>query len=65
MLQKLPSVWGKYQDSEDQVYASGKKQNKTKQIAALTKQTRVFSEFSGLCPFSSLLEVSIQLSMSL
>lgn len=61
MLQKLPSVWGKHQDTGDQVCASGKKT----QIAALTKQTRVFSEFSGLRPFSSLLEVSIQLSMSL
>lgn len=38
---------------------------KKTQIAALTKKTRVFSEFSGLRPFSSLLEVSIQLSMSL
>lgn len=25
MLQKLPSVWGKHQDTEDQVYASEKK----------------------------------------
>lgn len=61
MLQKLPSVWGKHQDT-DQVCVSGKKKN----LNCCTNQAnQSFLIVSGLCPFSFLLEVSIQLSTSL